>query len=83
MHVLDCVVVYFCTHVHRVDVDLPQYLSACECLSVFEHTHRLPVVPSGPLLCCFSRFLFKRDRPCVPSWHAPWDNERLCIGLDC
>lgn len=19
----------------------------------------------------------------VPSWHAPWDNERLCFGLDC
>lgn len=20
---------------------------------------------------------------CVPSWHAPWDNERLYFGLDC
>lgn len=40
--------------------------------------------------CCCVGFLFqeiplsnRQEFKGAPSWHASWDNERLCLGLDC
>lgn len=51
------------------------------------HTH-MYTERVGP--CCCVGFLFqeiplsnRQEFKGAPSWHASWDNERLCLGLDC
>lgn len=55
------------------------YVRVCLCVRVSVHRRQ-------GLFCAVSvgSCLKQTGRVhCVPSWHAPWDNERLCFGLDC
>lgn len=89
VHVLACTVVFFCTHVHPTSANwslcLSAFLFMCVslrlrvrlCLYIACTAVRASSVSVGS---CWKQTGRVR---CVPSWHAPWDNERLCLGLDC
>lgn len=86
VHVLACILVYLSTHVHPIHADfsLCVYVQMpCE----RTHTHTIECLGchQGPFCAVSVSSCLKQTGRvhCVPSWHAPWDNERLYFGLDC
>lgn len=57
-------------------------VSGCMC---FESTHTHICCRQSPFCAVSLGSCLKQTSGvhCVPNWHAPWDNEKLCIGLDC